>query len=213
MPSQRSLSLSLHTGAGTNWCTLGATEPWWVRLEARSSFWTSGTFRAAASSSASEEESQAFFWEFKNELSLRRMMLGDGDLFLTSCSSTLGRLELETAVRSIQRWVEVQFVQQWAETTCSIQTLRVIRSCSLVELQTMLQWRMMSHIPTNALTRAGSKPYELKSLLLWENDINQMSLSLSLSPKPTTSKQAISRFTNQSPASHRNPTTTITAFH
>lgn len=95
MPSQRSWSLLLHTGGGTNWCTLGAMQPRWARLDARSSLWTSGTFRTSASSSPSEGESHADFWELKNSLSQRRMMFGDGDL--TSCSSFIGGLGLEMA--------------------------------------------------------------------------------------------------------------------
>ncbi len=97
MPSQRSLSLLLHTGGGTNWCTLEATGVRWARLDARSSLRTSGTFRTSASSSPSEEVSQADFWELKKSLSQRRMMFGDGDL--ASCSSIVGALGLETGWR------------------------------------------------------------------------------------------------------------------
>lgn len=97
MPSQRSRSLLLHTGGGTNWCTLGATGPRGARLDAKSSLRTSGTFCTSACSSPSEEESHADFWELKKSLSRRRMMFGEGDL--TFCSSIVGGLRLEMGWR------------------------------------------------------------------------------------------------------------------
>lgn len=98
MPSQRSRSLSLHTGGGTNWCTLATTGRWWARLDARSSLRTSGSFRISASSSPSEDESRVDFWALKKSLSQRRMMFGDGDL--TPWSSVVGGLGLEMSGQS-----------------------------------------------------------------------------------------------------------------
>lgn len=120
MTSQRSLSLLLHTGAGTNWCTLGATEPWWARLDARSSLRISGTFRISISSSPSEAESHADFRELKNSFSQRRTMLGEGDL--TPSSSLVGGLSLETGRHGkvISVIIKNPLLGLWTETvTCS----------------------------------------------------------------------------------------------
>lgn len=80
MPSQRSLSLVVQAGGGTNWWTLELPGLRWTRRDAKSSLWTSGTLLVSTSCSPSEEESQAGLWELKNSFSERRMMFGDGDL-------------------------------------------------------------------------------------------------------------------------------------
>lgn len=90
MPSQRSRSLLLQAGSGTNWWALEVAGPRGARLDARSSLCTSGTLRASASSSPSEPESHADLGELRKSLSQRRMMLGHGDV--TSCSSIMGGL-------------------------------------------------------------------------------------------------------------------------
>lgn len=93
MPSQRSMSLFVHSGGGTNWCTLAVAGPRRPRREAKSSLRTSGTFRFSLSSSPSEEESHVDLQKFIKSFSHRRMMSGGSEL--ASFSVMVGALELE----------------------------------------------------------------------------------------------------------------------